>query len=191
LQKLKALAREILGDYRYKHSLCVADSALELAKKYGVDPHKAQKAALLHDLMKDTGQEELLCFFEELEISLNEDDRLNPQIWHGMAAAFYLRDKLGIEDEDIFNAVYYHTTGRAGMSPLEKVIFVADYISDDRKYPDLGQMRKLAKVDLDRAIIYALAFQIGRLAGERGLIHPNSLECYNELLAKHKNKIDF
>ncbi|HOO26717.1 MAG TPA: bis(5'-nucleosyl)-tetraphosphatase (symmetrical) YqeK [Clostridiales bacterium] len=181
---LEGLALKKLGEYRLNHTLCVADSAEDLAKKYFVDPDKARTAAMLHDIMKDTAYDDLLRMFDQSGIILTRDDLRSPQIWHGMAAAAYLRDELKIEDEDIFNAVYYHSTGRAGMTELEKVIFVADYISADRKYEDVEEMRRLSKISLDEAIIYALVFQIRRLAGERGYIHPNSLACYNELLDK-------
>ncbi len=190
---LEGLALNKLGEYRLNHTLCVADSAVDLAKMYLVDPEKARTAAMLHDIMKDTAYDDLLRLIDQSDIILTQDDLRSPRIWHGIAGAAFLRDELKIEDEDIFNAVYYHSTGRAGMTELEKVIFVADYISVDRKYEDVEEMRRLSKISLDEAIIYALIFQIRRLAEERNFIHPNSPACYNELLEKknsNSNKIN-
>lgn len=131
---LEELAREKLSSHRFEHTLRVVDSARLLARKYGANDRKAKIAALLHDIMKDTSHREQLNMIEKSATILSCVDRVSPNIWHSIAGAAYVCDELGIDDEDIYNAVYYHTTGRAGMSKLEKVIYVADYISADRTY---------------------------------------------------------
>lgn len=184
---LELIAGQKLTPPRLEHTLRVADSALELAGRYGADKNKARTAALLHDIMKDTPRGEQLYLIEKSGIILTCADLASPKIWHSIAGAAYLRGELGIADGDIYNAVYYHTTGRAGMSLLEKVIYIADYISADRTYSGVEDMRRLAGVSLEDAMLYALEFCIGKLARSRQVIHPNSVECYNELLIK---KID-
>lgn len=184
---LEDIARQKLTPHRFEHTLRVVDSARELAQKYGADTRKANIAALLHDIMKDTPQPEQLNMIEKSGIILSCVDTVNPKIWHSIAGAAYVREELGIDDQDIFNAVYYHTTGRAGMSVLEKVIYVADYISADRTYNDVEEMRRLAGESLEDAMLYALEFCITKLAKAHQVIHPDGVECYNELLIEKAN----
>lgn len=185
---LQNVARQKLTPPRFEHALRVADRARELAQKYGANDRKANIAALLHDIMKETPQPEQLEIIEKSGIMLSRADTENPKIWHSMAGAAYIREELGIDDEDIYNAVYYHTTGRAGMSVLEKVIYVADYTSADRTYNDVDQMRRLAGESLEDAMLFALEFCITKLAKARQVIHPNGVACYNELLIEKSNQ---
>ena len=89
---------------------------------------------------------------------------------------------LGIGDPEILGAIRYHTTGRRGMTLLERVVYTADFISADREYPDVSEMRALAEVSLEEAILYSLKYTMNKLLGENALIHPDTLECYNYLL---------
>lgn len=184
---LEEIAREKLTPYRFEHTLRVADTARELAQKYGADTRKAKIAALLHDIMKDTSQGEQLNMIKKSGIILTCIDMANPQIWHSIAGAAYLREELGIDDEDIYNAVYYHTTGRAGMSVLEKVVYVADYTAAGRIYNGVEEMRHLAGNSLEDAMLFALEFCITKLATAREVIHPDGVACYNELLIEKVN----
>ena len=181
---LELIARQKLTPPRLEHTLRVADSAKELAGRFGEDKNKANTAALLHDIMKDTPREEQLNLIEKSGIILTCADMASPKIWHSIAGAAYLRGELGIADGDIYNAVYYHTTGRAGMSLLEKVIYIADYISIDRTYSGVADMRRLAQSSLEEAMLFALEFCISKLARSRQVIHPDSVACYNELLTQ-------
>lgn len=88
---------------------------------------------------------------------------------------------LQVEDADVLNAVRYHTTGRAGMSALEKIIFVADLASADRNYPDVETVRKLSGQSLEQAMLYVLEFLICDLIHRKKYLHPDSIAAYNEL----------
>lgn len=178
-----------LSPKRFKHSLEVAESAKVLAKKYDADADKANLCGLLHDVMKDAPKDEQLYIIEKSGIILSSSEKANPKLWHAIAGAAYLREELNITDEDIFNAVCYHTTGRAGMSLLEKVIYIADYISADRTYNGAGEMRKLAQTSLEDAMLFALEFSIKKLAETGLVIHTDSVECYNELIINRKKTI--
>jgi predicted HD superfamily hydrolase involved in NAD metabolism len=186
---LELIANQKLSPRRLDHTLRVAESAKELAVRYGADMRSANTAAMLHDIMKDTPREEQLYIIEKSGIILTCIDRASPKIWHAIAGAAYLRGELGIADGDIYNAVYYHTTGRAGMSLLEKVIYIADYISADRTYNGAEEMRVLAGESLEEAMLFALEFCIKKLAKSRLVIHPDSVACYNELLIEKANTI--
>ncbi len=189
LTDYSALLHTKLGPARAEHSFLTAGAAVELAERYGADPQKAYAAGLLHDIMKDAAEAEQLQTMRNAGIGLEEWEKNSPKLWHAIAGAAFLKTALKIEDEDIVNAVRYHTTGRAGMSVLEKVIYIADYISPDRMYRDVETMRELAGKSLEDAMLYALRYTIGRLAESGKAIHPDSVNCYNEVLAavdKHR-----
>lgn len=187
---IKKLLSERLLEKRYIHSLNVADSAVILAEKYGADKEKAYFCGLVHDIMKNASEEEQLQIMENGGIILSRTEKLNKKLWHAMAGECYLRLKMGIADEDVLNAVRYHTTGRAGMSLLEKVVYIADYISEERDYDDVNVMRDLSlNVGLDEAALYALKFSFKSLSKKEKLIHTDSVEYYNELIINKEEKI--
>lgn len=188
IKRYRKIIREKLGDARYEHSLCVAKAAALLAERYGADPQKAELAGTLHDIMKDTPGKEQLQLLEHFGIILSNLEKCTPKLWHAMAGAAYLEKKLGIEDEEILNAVRYHTTGREEMSPLEKVVFIADFISDDRTYSGVEEMRKDAYENLEKAILEGVRFTVCELAEKGSPIHPDTLDLYNSLSLQLKEQ---
>ena len=184
----RRLLREKLGDYRLHHSFCVADSARMLAERYGADPEKAYFAGLLHDVMKDAPRDAQRKMIEDGGTVLTCTEIANPKVWHAMAGEAYLRTQMGVRDADVLNAVRYHTTGRAGMSLLEKIIYVADFMSADRKYNGVDRMRRLAQSSLEEAMMFGLSFTIASLAEKEKIIHPDSVDCYNEICLEHQKK---
>ena len=187
----KSLLREMLDDYRYIHSLGVAESARELAVIYGYDTDKAYKAGLLHDIMKNATKDYQLQIMEKGGIILSQAEKNNPKLWHAMAGECYLRLELGIEDKELLSSVRYHTTGKEGMSLLDKIVYIADYISAERNYPDVDVMRRLSKeVSLEEASLYALRYSIRKLESDGGIIHTDSIDYYNELIIdKRKDEV--
>ena len=178
--------KETLDEYRFKHSLSVADRAVVLAQKYGADKDKAYLAGLLHDVTKNKSNDEQLQFFEESAIMLSSVEKASPKVWHAISGAAFLENKLNIKDKDILNAVRYHTTGRAGMSLLEKIIYIADFTSADRTYPDVDVLREIVDNSLDEGIIYALKYTIVSLCNKNQLVHPDTLDAYNKLTLDRK-----
>lgn len=189
-ENYKLILREKLTERRYVHSLGVAQSAVELARRFGADEDKAREAGLLHDIMKNASDAEYLQLFEKESIILSQCEKNNKKLFHAIAGAAYIRRELGVEDEDVINAVRYHTTGRAGMSLLEKVVYIADYISADREYNGVEDMRRLAAESLEEAMIFALEFTISKLAETEKPICPDSVDCYNELIIKYRKEDD-
>ena len=186
----RKLLKSRLLEKRYIHSLNVADSARELADKYGCDQEKAYFAGLVHDIMKNASEEEQLQIMEKGGIILSRTEKVNKKLWHAMAGEAYLRVEMGISDEDVLNAVRYHTTGRAGMSLLEKVVYIADYISAERDYEDVNVMRELSTNEgLDEAALYALKYSFRSLSKKEKLIHTDSVEYYNELIMERGGRI--
>ena len=178
--------RERLSDFRYEHSLSVAESAKKLAEKYGCDTDKAYLAGISHDVLKEMKKDEFLSFFEREEIILSEVEKNAPKLWHAMAGARYLSNKYGFS-EDVISAVRYHTTGKENMSILEKILFVADFISADRSYPGADDMRRRAEISLEYAMEEGLRFTIEDLAKECKPIHPDTVACYNGILCENNS----
>lgn len=183
-EKIVTLIKSRLETDRFNHSLNVAESARKLAILYGADAKKAYTAGLLHDVMKNASEEEQLGVLSEAGIELMPVERANKKLWHAVAGAAYVKFVMGIDDREIIRAVRYHTTGRAGMSQLEKIIYLADYISAERSYNGVEDMRQLSKKDMDEAIEYALVFGIPDLVSKGRVIHPDSLDLYNEIIIK-------
>lgn len=183
------LIRERLKPARFEHSMNVAKCAVELAKKYGADEKKAYTAGILHDIMKNTVPEEQLKWIEKSGVTLTKAEQGNFKLWHAMAGEAYMKLKLGIDDEDLLNAVRYHTTARADMTVLEKVIYIADYISEERDYDGVDEMRALAEKSLEDAMFMGLQFSITELAENGFVIHPDSVNAYNEIVLGNVKKV--
>ena len=181
------IIKPLLSEKRFKHCLNVAKSAEQLAKKYGADAEKARVAGTLHDIMKEKTQEEQLEMVDKFGINITKFEMASKKLFHAITGSAYIEKVLGINDEDIINAVRYHTTAREGMSLLEKVIFVADFISEDRDYKGVEEMRKAAARGLDNAVMEGLKFTVKDLADDGKPIHPNTLKAYNEMALKKEN----
>lgn len=181
-EKYIEIIKSRLSPSRFVHSLNVADSAAELAKKYGADADKARLAGILHDITKETPLSEQYGYITKGGDVLSKLELNNPAVIHQKSGEAYCRLELGISDPDVLGAIRYHTTGRRGMSLLERIVYTADFISADRTYPDVSEMRSLAQSSLEDAIMYSLKYTISKLLGETALIHPDTLECYNYLL---------
>ena len=179
--------RERLSDFRYVHSLGVAESAGYLAEKYGYDKETAITAGLAHDVLKELSREEYLAFFASEGITLSDVEKSAPKLWHAIAGARYLKKEYGFSDE-IITAVRYHTTGRADMGLLEKILFIADFISVDRNYNGVEDMRRRAEISLEYAMEEGLRFTIEDLARECRPIHPDTIACYNEIIVHLSQK---
>lgn len=173
---------------RLYHSINVAEEAKKLALHYGADPEKAYTAGLLHDIMKNTPDSELLNFFRENGIILTRTERVSRKTWHAIAGEAYCRLVLSVTDREILSAIRWHTTARAGMTLLDKVIFIADFISADRDYDGVERMREKAYVSLEDAMREGLQFTLTELIANGWAVHEDSLAAYNELAVSAAEK---
>ena len=180
--RFKRVIKARMGEKRFVHSCNVADEAVRLAKKYGADEEKAHIAGLLHDVTKETPHPEQLEFMISQGVPLSYLERSSPKLWHAISGSVFVREVMDIRDEDIINAIRYHTSGRADMSVLEKCIFIADFTSAERNYDDVEVIRALANKSLEEAMRYGLAFSISDLALKNAAIDPNAIACYNEVV---------
>ena len=184
LSVYRAILSEKLDEYRLYHSECVSECAAVLAEKYGADIEKARLAGLMHDVMKNASAHEQLELMEKSSEKLSKVDLTNHKVWHQLTGAEYLRQSGIITDEEILGADRWHTTGRADMTLLEKIVYTADFISADRDYPDVGVVRKLADSSLEEAILYTSRYTVKKLVSSDLPIHPATVECYNSLVMK-------
>lgn len=169
---------------RYEHTLGVTYTAASLAMcQQGAaleDVKRAEIAGILHDCAKCLSNEKKikLCKKRGLEISLAEER--NPFLLHAKTGAYLAREKYGISDEDILNAIRFHTTGRPGMSLLEKIIFVSDYIEPGRTHSArLPELRRLAFLDLDKAFLEILKDTLQYLQTTENEIDPMTQKTYD------------
>lgn len=180
----KEVLKKNLKEKRYQHCLNVAESAVMLAKKYGADVKKAYTAGLLHDITKELPKNEQLKLVSNFGIIMSGLEKETEKLWHAITGSFYIREILKINDAEIFDAIRYHTTGKEGMSLFTKIIYIADYISCDRDYYGVKEMRKAANTDLDYAVYIATEFTVNDLKQRGKQIHPDTLLAYKECLKK-------
>lgn len=178
IREADALARERLSDRRYYHTQCVATAARELAPRFGADPDSAELAGYLHDIFKEESDDVLLKTMGASDIISDKDLAKKHALWHAFAAAEYAAAELGMPSE-ICDAIRYHTSGRDGMTPLDKTLFLADYISEDRKYDDCVKVRKTAEESVDKALIEGLRYTIAELLERSAVIDTRTLDAYN------------
>lgn len=179
INELRDILKIRLSKKRYTHSFNVADAALKLAEKYGADIEKAYLAGLVHDICKEVPTDEQLAMAQKCRQGIDETEQKIPALYHAAAGSWYGENVLHIHDEDILNAVRYHTTGRAGMSRLEECVYLADLISEDRTYKDVGRMRRLAFEDINGAMLEAARFTLSDVIAKGSFIPENSMQTYN------------
>lgn len=172
------LLQKRLTPKRYFHSLCVAQEALKLALQYGANPEQAYVAGLLHDVTKDNSSAEQLQFMQQFGIIISDLEKNAPKLWHAITGSAYVQQVLGMKDPEVISAIRYHTTARANMSLLEKIIYLADFTSADRDYPGVETMRAAVVESLPKAMYEALDFSVRDLKNSGRAVHPDTLAAH-------------
>lgn len=173
LKHLRKLIKRKQDARRFEHTLGVEFTAAALAMRYNESIYSARVAGILHDCAKCLSDEKRLSICDKHGITVTEIERRNPFLLHAKTGEYLAKKKYGIKDQDILNAVQFHTTGREAMSTLEKIIFVADYIEPGRRQaPGLAAIRKLAFMDLDAAVLQILEDTLDYLKESGGEIDP-------------------
>ncbi len=180
-KQYKNLLKNTLTEKRYYHSLCVADEALRLAEKYGGDTELCYLVGLLHDITKNAAPQEHLQIFNTFGIILSDIEKSAQKLWHAISGSAYIEHILKIENQELIDAVRYHTTGKADMSLTAKILYLADFTSLDRDYPDVDVIRKLVDISLEDAFIYALKYSITDLVEQSKAVHPDTVDAYNQV----------
>jgi nicotinate-nucleotide adenylyltransferase len=176
--------RSNLGRERYAHTLAVAKLAQELAGVYRLDVDGARTAGLLHDAGRSIPVPALAAYARRHNLRVphkGETVRRQPLLLHPFASAHIARTKFGVKDPLVLKAITHHTLGAAGMSPLEKVVYVADVASEDRGFREASAVRKLAYEDIDSALREAARVKLAYVIASGFWIHPTGVRFWNEL----------
>lgn len=182
------IVKKHLPERRYIHTLGVTDTAVALAKRYGADERKAELAGIFHDYAKYRPKEEMEHIIQQ-ENMPQDLLKYDSELWHAPVGAYLVKKEIGITDEDILDAIRHHTTGRPGMTTLEKVVFLADYIEPNRSFPGVEEVREKAKKSLDEALVLSLQNTIRFLLSKNQLIYPQTVATYNDLLRKMNQEV--
>ncbi|QMT18757.1 bis(5'-nucleosyl)-tetraphosphatase (symmetrical) YqeK [Planococcus maritimus] len=172
LQKVK----ERLPEKRYNHVLGVMNTAVALAKVYGVSEEQARIAAILHDVAKYADRDWMRGIIEKE----NMDPLLldyHHELWHAPVGAYLAAYEFGVADQEILDAIRYHTTGRAAMTDLEKIVYIADMIEPSRKFPGVERLRVMKNDGLDQLMEASIRQSIEFLTSKNQPVYPDSLKC--------------
>ena len=167
---------------RARHTFRVADYARRLAPENGVDSEKAYLAGLLHDCTKCEPAEWHLRYAEKHGFGLRREDLDCPRIIHQFTGALLANDYFGVSDPDILNAIRYHSTGRAGMSALEKLILFSDSCEPGRTYPGVSLLREKGEKKLDAGVFAYLNESVIHIIESGKTLHPLTVEARNYML---------
>ena len=175
------LIKERLYKKRFTHSMNVAEACYDLAERFGADKKRCYLAGLLHDVMKEDLPDRQRQMTVDSGMSPDPAEIDTPALWHAVAGAAYVRDRLGINDEEILAGIRFHTIGCAKMTKLEKIVYLADMIEPNRKpYPGLKALRKLCMTDLDEAMHMALRMSLDHVREQGKPLHPDTMAALAE-----------
>ncbi|WP_172369327.1 bis(5'-nucleosyl)-tetraphosphatase (symmetrical) YqeK [Sporosarcina jiandibaonis] len=183
LAHMKSELSKRLSTGRYNHVLRVTETAMRLATLHDVSVKKAEQAALFHDIAKCMDPTSLRILMIENKV----DERLflfHHELWHASVGALIAESEFNVKDTEILNAIKYHTTGRAGMSKLEKIIYVADMTEPERNFPGVEELRELAIDNLEVAMEACIRHSVQFLVKKGVPVFPDSIDCYNEHVMK-------
>ena len=175
--QMTMMLKKSLSEYRLRHTLSVAETAVWLARQFGVDPVQAHMAGMLHDCAKGMDAPTLLQLIRSGGISADELELSMPALLHAPAGAALARSQYHVSDQGVLSAIRWHTTGRRNMTQLEKVVYLADMIEPGRAmYPGLEELRQCARENLDEAVHMAAAQSASYVAARGKKLHPRTME---------------
>ncbi len=180
LRTLRPVALSYLKHKRIPHVLGTEQEAIRLAERYGADVEKARVAALLHDCTKRLDMEEQLALCRQYGIRLDALEQQALKLLHAKTGAAIARDVFGVDDE-IYRAIWWHTTGHAGMTLLEKIMYLADYIEPSRDFPGVDKLRAVCYKDLDEGLLMGLEMTIEEMTSMGNPVHHATIEARDAL----------
>ncbi len=184
INSIRTKLQSMLLEKRFNHSLMVCETAKELARMYGADEKKAEIAGLLHDCAKNFSKGEMFSLCEKYAIKLDEVTKKQVGLIHAFLGAEVAKDLFGIDDDEIYDAIFYHTVGKPDMSLLTKIIYIADAIEPLRNYDGVEHLRELAHSDLDKALVYQIDITIKSVLKKGSLLHLNTVDTRNYYLSR-------
>lgn len=182
-EALRPVALSYLKPKRMPHVLGTEQESVRLAERYGADVTKARVAALLHDCTKKLDMAEQLALCERYRIPLDELERKALKLLHSKTGAAIARDVFAVDDE-VYNAILYHTTGKPDMTLLEKIIYLADYIEPTRDFPGVEELRRTVYEDLDRGLLLGLTMTIQEMEELGNPVHHMTRDARDYLMKR-------
>lgn len=174
--------RSQMSDRRFEHVLGVEKAAIYLAELNHFDTEKAGLTGLLHDYAKEVTDAEFLELIDKYKLD-PQLKKWGNNVWHGLVGIYKIQEDLDISDSEILHSIETHTVGSSKMSTLDKIVYVADYIEDNRNFSGVEKARKIAKQSLNKAVAYETASTIAHLAKQGLPIYPQTLDTYNAYVA--------
>ncbi|MDD4146047.1 MAG: bis(5'-nucleosyl)-tetraphosphatase (symmetrical) YqeK [Clostridia bacterium] len=175
---------------RFSHSLAVMETAMKMGKRLNLNREKLWLASLLHDYAKNLPRQNLLALASENKLITCKAEEIQPDLLHGPVGAFLCRRDLQIEDSEVLQAIYYHTTGHEKMSLLDKVIFLADLVEPSRDDTGVDELRRICEDDLDKGLLFAFDRTLKYVINRKLLIHPLTVQARNAHLLAMEGKED-
>ena len=166
----------MLNPKRVPHVLGCEETARRLALRWGLDPDAAAEAGILHDMTKRWSTEEQLAYCEKMQIDLDEGERSNPQLLHARTGAAAAKEFFGA-NEEICDAIRWHTTGKPDMNPFEKILYLADMIEPNRSFPGVDRLREQAFENLDLAMCCALEGSVASIRNRKMNVYKDTLDA--------------
>ena len=186
-RELRACSYSMIRAKRIAHVQGTEEEAVRLAQRWGADEEKARRGAILHDCTKYLTMEEQLQLCRKYGIVLDDLEQQAVKLLHAKPGACVARDVYGVSD-DVYEAIFWHTTGKADMTLLEKILYIADYMEPNRDFPGVERLRTLAYQDLDQAVLAGCEMSIQEMK-DRGLpVHPNTVRAREWLRSKSSGK---
>lgn len=176
-EKLCDEVKKRVSEKRFKHSEGVVKRAIEYARIYNVDVDTVKLVAIAHDIAKELTNEEVNKYVQKYSIVLDNIEKINQDLIHAKIGAYICKNEYNFTD-DMINAIKYHTTGRANMSILEKIIYLADATEENKRYCSSNYVN-IVKKDIDQGMREICKWVINRLLENNKIIHLDSIECYN------------
>ena len=183
LSQLRPVALSYLKNKRIPHVLGTEQEAVRLALHYGADVNKARVAALLHDCTKKLEMDDQMALCRKYDIRLDELEKTALKLLHSKTGAEIARDIFGV-DEEIYLAINWHTTGRPGMSLLEKIIYMADYVEPTRDFDGVDELRRVTYENLDAGLEMGLSMTVEDMVRRGNPVHSATLAALDELRGK-------
>lgn len=190
ISSIKDSLKKRLSEEKYIHSVGVAETAVELAKKFGADVAKAEIAGLLHDVAKCMGFQEYIAIIKENNLDISEEEMQSKKAVHSPIGSFIAQNEFGIEDPEILSAIRWHTLGNENMTLLEKIVYLADKIEPYTRPLEYREpiVKKIEETNnLDEGILITYGYTIKSLVDRNMYINLSTIKIWNKLLIESRN----
>src|SRR5574344_1125897 len=186
IDEMKSILEKALPHKRFQHSLYVYETALKMGRHFQGDLDKIGIAALLHDCGREIPTRDSFMYALTHQIPMDFVEEHQPILLHAKLGRYFARDKYGVTNPEILDAIAQHTTGAAHMSQTSMIVYLADLLEPTRDCKGIKELREVAKQDLELAMLKAMEHTMQYLLTYDLLVHPDCLEGYNQLAAKFK-----